>query len=410
MRGRRLLLTGGFLISTLTRGASERVTPFSLQVHEDILRAALPPATPTAGVDAEALSQIIGSFVQGTGNRGSDQFQADAFRHFDNASSLADICKRAGDAWTFFMTTVGSGAVPTGEPGYRALVSGPAARSAFGGLTHALADFYSHSNWVELAVNANQSPQLAPIFPTCNPGALPAALQSGYFALSLANGLDGCPKPGGVPTPPAPFLYCHLTLNKDEPGRGHGKDLVPGLASVTYHQLAVQLAVAHTTLLYNQVRSSIEALYSPLSYDLDGTCVANLLFQAARVESCLRIGGSWTVTQNDGSADAPPIGQPWSLSHVDWHTVNGTIPSIQCTAHPLQVVVQPEPGMFRGNVRGCISVPAPANCPPEALLPLSLQRVATGTLAGILTVPEVDGSKTDCPVLSSTLHTFQLHR
>src|ERR671918_29739 len=51
---------------------------FSLEAHDAVLFAALPlgSSAPT-DVDAGALGQIIGSFWTGTGNRGSDRFQAD---------------------------------------------------------------------------------------------------------------------------------------------------------------------------------------------------------------------------------------------------------------------------------------------------------------------------------------------
>jgi hypothetical protein len=59
-------------------------------------------------------------------------------------------------------------------------------------MTHALADFYAHSNWIELQFAAQVSPGPAPLVSLgCDPAALAAALQTGYF--SLGSGLDGCP-------------------------------------------------------------------------------------------------------------------------------------------------------------------------------------------------------------------------
>ncbi|MDO2381770.1 hypothetical protein Q2298_25805, partial [Rhodococcus electrodiphilus] len=65
---------------------------FAPDVHGTILRAALPPAPGDGGVDDLALAEITGSLLTGTGNEGSDLFQGDAFRHFDNAAGPADVC------------------------------------------------------------------------------------------------------------------------------------------------------------------------------------------------------------------------------------------------------------------------------------------------------------------------------
>ncbi|ETT25621.1 hypothetical protein RAJCM14343_0467 [Rhodococcus aetherivorans] len=269
---------------------------FAPDIHGAILRAALPPATLDGGVDDPALAEITGSLLTGTGNEGSDLFQGDAFRHFDNAARPADVCDRARDAWNFFVPAVIAGAQPTGPPEFRTSANGFAARSAFGGLTHALADFYSHSNWVELAVGTDRAPGLAPLFPTCDPAALPAGLHTGFFELTPANGLDGCPSgppappagssvppAEGPPAPPAPFEECHLTLNKDDPGSLRGREPVPGYPGTTYHQLAVQLAVEHTTALYREVRGLVAG---SVPAGVDGECVADNLFRAAQFAPC----------------------------------------------------------------------------------------------------------------------------
>jgi hypothetical protein len=306
------------------------------------------------------------------------------------------------------MTQVNSGIQPTGAPDFRTLTNGAGARSAFGGLTHSLADFYSHSNWVELAINANQSPGLAPIFPTCTPAALPTGLQTGFFALTLGNGLDGCPDVNGTPAPPAPFVQCHLTLNKDEPDRGHGQDIVPGNPGLTYHQLAVQLATTHTLQLYNQIRAGIASSFTPAVNDMDGECVANHVFQASRVERCLRIDGAWTVSRTDPTSQFPPLGQTWSFAHIDWEIVNGVIPSQVCGTLTLQVRAT-DPGKFEGTVLGCTEQPPPQFCPAQAQIPVTLTRVSQGVLEGILTAIEVE-DKTGCPITMRTPQSFQLHR
>ena len=72
------------------------------------------------------------------------------------------------------------------------LANGPAARSAFGGLAHALADFYSHSNWVELNIAAGQRGQVPgpQLFPACDPAAFPNRVHTVFY--SLISGPTGC--------------------------------------------------------------------------------------------------------------------------------------------------------------------------------------------------------------------------
>ncbi|MGV9946982.1 hypothetical protein [Rhodococcus aetherivorans] len=253
--------------------------------HALIVRAALPlvQSSPDDGVDATALNQIIGSLLDGTGTRGADLFQFDAFRHIDSAASPAEICVLVAEAWDFYIPQVIRGAAPAGPPDFRLLSNGPQARSAFGGLAHALADFYSHSNWIELAIAANLRPGLAPIFPTCDDGFL-AGVHTGYF--NPMSGVDGCPSTalGGEPDPPERFEECHLTLNKDTAHSLRGDAPVPGMSPMTHYDLARALATRHTTELYWLVRSIVARSFS--SEDLDGECVARNLFQADRFEPC----------------------------------------------------------------------------------------------------------------------------
>ncbi|MCW2651788.1 MAG: hypothetical protein JWR32_2764 [Mycobacterium sp.] len=241
---------------------------FDSQYHERILRDALPPD----GVDNIAMIQILNGPLPGAGAVGSDLFQNDEFRHFDNAKNPADVCVRARDAWNTFIPIVLSGARPAG-PGSTVLANGLGARSAFGGLAHALADFYAHSNWVELNSAAGQPEQPGPpLFPTCNPAALPGGLHTGFF--KLIYGLTGCP-PGG---PPPGFEECHLALNKDGPSTSRGGVPVPG-TNMNHFDLAMLLATRATTELYGQVRSLVASTVNAHNPGVDGECVAKKLFQ-----------------------------------------------------------------------------------------------------------------------------------
>lgn len=254
---------------------------FDISSHERIVRDALPPD----GVDNIAMIQILNGPPPGAGAVGSDLYANDAFRHFDNAKNPADICVRARDAWKLFIPILLSGAQPAG-PGFTVLSNGPAARSAFGGLAHALADFYSHSNWVELNIAGGQPEQLAAgLFPTCDPAALPNGLHTGFF--SPIFGPAGCPLLG----PPPGFEQCHLTLNKDGPNTIRGRVPVPG-TGMNHFGLAMLLATRATTELYEQVRSLVASRVNAQHPDADGGCVARKLFQPNLFERC---ADQWTV-------------------------------------------------------------------------------------------------------------------
>jgi hypothetical protein len=192
-----------------------------------------------------------------------------------NAKNPVDICARAQDAWNIFTPVLLSGAQPIG-PGGTDLVDGFAARSAFGGLAHALQDFYAHSNWVEDNIAAGQPERLAaPIFPTCNPAAFPSGY-TGYFSMDFSSDfpLGGCP-PGG---PPPGFQECHPVLNKDGSSEPAGSVRAP-CTDMTYFDLAALLATRATTELFWQIRG--------LVVGGAGECVANNIFQADRHEPCV---------------------------------------------------------------------------------------------------------------------------
>jgi hypothetical protein len=245
---------------------------FKLGPHETIVRTALG----SLGIPPSEMTLIVGSLLDGTGNRGSDAFQFDEYRHFDNAVGPAQICARAQAAWNRFYVEMRQAVQPRNPPEYD-VISGESltALQSFGALTHSLQDFYAHSNWIELFLANGQSPPLASgLFPPpCNSASLPAAIQTGYF--NLANGLDGCPGTG----PPAGFNgWCHETLNKDQNSSPEGRKIVPG-GGMTYHELAMQLAIAHTTQLYHLVVQSLIRDWTTDYPDVRADCLVRQLFQ-----------------------------------------------------------------------------------------------------------------------------------
>jgi hypothetical protein len=195
-------------------------------LHRAILRAALGDAPL---VSRGALATIIRANVL------SDLFQWEPWRHFDSAADPSVLCahwRRGVRA----QLDLAQALTTSGERG-RAL-------RAFGLASHALADFYAHTNWVELAIAQGQAPQPAPLLGAdLTPEMLPASLHSGYF--SLRYGLRGCPTCDGAPCPPTGYAACHATLNKDTPRRGHGAEVALP-SGETYGALALTLAIQTT--------------------------------------------------------------------------------------------------------------------------------------------------------------------
>ncbi len=202
-----------------------------LAVHERILREALGNV-----LDPRSMRWVIRA------NWRSDLHQLTPEYHFDSAPAAHALCglwERGLHTWLTRATILSALSVLAGSAAARQ-EGRRQALAEFGRATHALADFYSHTNWIELAVAKGETPQLAPLLgDSCEPGRLPPGLQSGYF--SLRYGLGGCPHGG----PPPGFAYCHSTLNKDAPKRGHGAER-PAPGGPTYHEIAVQLAVEST--------------------------------------------------------------------------------------------------------------------------------------------------------------------
>ncbi|MBP7002316.1 hypothetical protein [Amaricoccus sp.] len=237
-------------------------------------------------VSTDALSEFTGNLLLGSGNIGSDLHQLDGSRHIDSAPGPQAVCDRANAAWSTFYGTIRDSIQPYYPPDYDQLLGVPQARSAFGALLHALQDFYSHSNWVELFIAAGQSPPLATqLFPTCQASSLPAGLMTGYFGLEW--GIAGCPYSAisNAWIPPAGFAYCHETLNKDSDQSLHGRELVPG-SSKTYHALAAELAAAHTRLLYDTVRENLSRDWKAKYPEMRAICLVDKVMYYDRPDPC----------------------------------------------------------------------------------------------------------------------------
>lgn len=218
-----------------------------LGVHEAIIRLALGGRLAPA-----ALGVVIAA------NKRSDLHQCAAERHFDNGPDRAALCALWRRGLSAYMGRALARCAPPGDSAHR-LANRRGALRAFGLATHALADFYAHTNWVELAVARGDIPTPAPLLgETLTPANLPEGLQSGYF--SLRHGLSGCPHHNGRPCPPAGFTHCHAQLNKDAPHRGHGAERsAPG--GPTYHELAVDLAISTTRDAWQSLIQRLHTAY-----------------------------------------------------------------------------------------------------------------------------------------------------
>jgi hypothetical protein len=214
-----------------------------LSVHERILRDALADR-----LDPRGLRVAIHA------NLWCDFHQLAPEYHFDSASSPRALCglwQRGVGAW---LTRAVALAAPRGSDARR-LRNRHGALVAFGRATHALADFYAHTNWIELAVGRGELPTPAPLLEAhCEPAAFPHELQSGYF--HLRHGLQGCPRTG----PPHGYAFCHAQLNKDSPTRGHGAERIAP-DGPTLHEIAVELSVDSTRAAWDSLHTRLTEAY-----------------------------------------------------------------------------------------------------------------------------------------------------
>lgn len=261
-RARRVLLVTG-LASILAVALVPSVQAFDAvppmpPIHQEITRAALDDGN-TMGDDA--LKRVIDAVVA------SDFHQLAPERHIDNAAAPDVVCIR----WSEGIDLWFNGAVAFSRPkddDKRALQDRMAALERFGWVAHAIQDFYSHSNYVELSQVGPVPPVDQILLGRCGP--LPPALQTGYF--DVRYGLDGCPPLfGGPPRPPAPYSYCHSQLNKDNPRR-------PNYAEARSYAVAATKAAWEelhrriTTKYGDDKATDAECLFVKLALGKDLTC------------------------------------------------------------------------------------------------------------------------------------------
>lgn len=211
--------------------------------HEMIVRYALGNEL----MDTTALDWIIRA------NLDSDLYQFNAEKHFDNAANPQVLAKRwEKGLHTYFMQALDS-AMPNHFNRKRSL-------QAFGKASHAQADFYAHTDWIEMHAATGDADILAPftgsVFHT---HLLPLDLSSGYF--SLRYGLDGCPKKSGSYHAPHPYRHCHAVIAKDYPDKGHGAEVAPD--GRKYFEIAMSSAIRATHNLWAELQAIITDKFGP---------------------------------------------------------------------------------------------------------------------------------------------------
>jgi hypothetical protein len=139
------------------------------------------------------------------------------------------------------------------------------ALEAFGTATHAIADFYAHTTWIELYL-AKCPPDAIPLAPLfaleCDVEQFPPGIQSGYY--HLRHGIQGCPKSGDRYRPPPEFQFAHAELAKDFSTKGHGAELVPS-GNHTYFDVAVRLAIGATVDAWDSLSSLLVERYGQIA-------------------------------------------------------------------------------------------------------------------------------------------------
>lgn len=334
---------------------SSQGAAFKPRYHDDITRSGIPQDNGSSGVDRWILRNIIDS------NQESDLHQtgSNSWRHLDGARNPIQVCQLANNVWSRTFPVILEGSRFVDSPTLRALKDRNAAHDAFGVLLHALQDFYSHSNWVELGMR-----DAAPLFPICDASSLPAGLYTGYFDLNHLTFWAGCPYDviNKRWVPPTGYQECHATLNKDEPTSERGRQIIgrtnPIIGPQPNHFLVARdLAARHTHILYELIRGQVETTVSQDQGDVNPACVGRLLF-ANRPESCLDLTGAWVVTGVGFS-----IVRALALTHRgdalegSWSGACSTLDgNFQAVTSTIRLTRAGQTNLFKGTRVGCSSL------------------------------------------------------
>jgi len=372
----RWLLLPLLLLVLLAGSARQppRANAFQLYVHENILQKALADK-----MSADALTTVQGHWylwmIWGTGNQSSDEAvgQTENYLHFDSAKDPTDICER----WNLGVDEPMQRAlkqalnfVRYSDAGYDGGNTGSRdfirqnALDAFGTVTHAVEDFYSHSNWVEYwqpsRITADTPFRTAPIVgTTCNPADFPSQIHTGYASLAswLYNqahfrGAIWCPTDDSddkhpIVLPPG-YTDCHNTLAKDE-NKGYGATnlsdlgvthvgwtLDDGTTLTTLFEAAQQLAIQSTVEVWkaftDRAKTAINNYPAFSDLHVNADCVIKKLAFGPSSDKCLNssctgwnVAGSWTLALGSGGNAGPPSQPTLTLQQDSQGGLTGTV-------------------------------------------------------------------------------------
>lgn len=196
-------------------------------------------------LSAEALEWAVAA------NREMDIYQLSPEKHFDNARNREALQFRWEKGLHHYFTQAMDYANPQ-KPSRKRVVQ------ALGRTSHALQDFYAHTNWIEIYAGLGKVETMAPLLDdTFQISLFPENLSSGFY--SLKYGSTGCPTCGGSYKPPVGYAYCHEQIAKDYPQKGHGSDLVPD--GRCYYDLAILLATRATRELWDVFHKQLTKQY-----------------------------------------------------------------------------------------------------------------------------------------------------
>jgi hypothetical protein len=228
--------------------------------------------------------------------------------HFDSAKNPVELCQRWAAGPEGFLQSMEKLAVeafrrdPKDPAGFdRIGTNRQAALTAYGQYLHAIQDFYSHTNLIELAQAKGEQAVLAPIQKECIAKNLDPKLQSGFFdatspPATLPHFCGAATDAKGLPIPPPGFDYCHgpprpeffwprnrmdvgLMLSKDLPNLYHGtqKFKLPDGRETSYYAEARRLGAEATTATWQVLHDRVVAKLGAAFPGRDPECLFRVL-------------------------------------------------------------------------------------------------------------------------------------
>lgn len=332
--------------------------------------------------------------------------------HFDNAKNAAELC----DRWNDFEagTRLGPDKLLSDTAAYAVEAFkqdpfDPAGLDRVGGFRrvalfhygvylHAVQDFYSHTNWIELHAAAGKRAGVAPIQAGCDDKALAELqpkLQSGYFNMNADN-IDFCDYQYifGTYHLPAGFDYCHgpaeftwqarflsalkpsQMLAKDSAHHFHGGEalILPDGTETTYHQEARRLATLATAETYAVLHNRVVTRFKAQLPDRDPECLFQVLVQGGDPACPKRTGQLYQT-------DTPLLGE----NSWDWTDFTNRVVTPSVATFDIAITVDPTTNRILGGTLAIEAVDPEARerC-PDCVVATKKEGTVNVQLAGVL--------------------------